>query len=85
MNKNLKELIEFRKDNKLGPRQKIIYHIVCVLEDFEKRIDSNKDSINLLRENVRKLHNRIRKLEQKDSYYPMSEKEIEDFKLGGTD
>ena len=38
MSKNLKELIEFRKDNKLRPRQKIIYHIVCVLEDFEKRL-----------------------------------------------
>lgn len=38
MSKNLEELIEFRKDNKLGPRQKIIYHIVCVLEDFAKRL-----------------------------------------------
>ena len=38
MNKNLEELLEFRKDNKLEPRQKIIYHIVCVLENFEKRL-----------------------------------------------
>lgn len=38
MSKNLEELIEFRKDNNLNARQKIIYHIVRVLEDFEKRI-----------------------------------------------
>ncbi|MBA7533861.1 hypothetical protein ES705_26107 [subsurface metagenome] len=38
MSKNLEELKEFKKDNKLEPRQKIIYHIVCVLEDFEKRL-----------------------------------------------
>lgn len=38
MNKNLEELIGFRKDNKSEPRQKIIYHIVCVLENFEKRL-----------------------------------------------
>lgn len=38
MNKNLEELIEIRKDNELGPKPKIFYHIVCVLEDFEKRL-----------------------------------------------
>lgn len=38
MDKSLEELLEFRKDNKLEVRQKINYHIVCVLENFEKRI-----------------------------------------------
>lgn len=38
MNKNLEELSEIRKDNELGPRKKIFYHIVCILEDFEKRL-----------------------------------------------
>lgn len=38
MNKNLEELLEIRRDDKLGPRKKVFYHIVCVLEDFEKRI-----------------------------------------------
>ena len=38
MSKNLEELSEIRKDNELGPRKKIFYHIVCVLEDQEKRL-----------------------------------------------
>ena len=52
--------------------------------DFEKKINSNKDSINLLRENVRKLHNRTRKLE-KYICYP-NKKELEKISLyEGTD
>ena len=38
MSKNLEELSEIRKDDELGPRKKIFYHIVCVLEDQEKRL-----------------------------------------------
>jgi len=38
MSKNLEELLEFKKDNKLEPRQKIVYHMICTLEDFEKRL-----------------------------------------------
>ncbi len=54
MNKNLEELIEFRKDNKLGPRQKIIYHIVCVLEDQEKRLKTVEAELGICTEEEKK-------------------------------
>ena len=38
MSKNLEESSEIRKDDELGPRKKIFYHIVCVLEDQKKRL-----------------------------------------------
>lgn len=44
---NLKELLEFRKDNKLEPRQKIVYHIVCTLEDFDKRLEMVESKMGL--------------------------------------
>ena len=44
--------------------------LIKVLEDFEKRIET--------------LSKKVKKLEQKDSYYP-TEEEVRDFKVGGTD
>ena len=49
----------------------IIRDIVEVLEDFEK--------------NIKALSEKVKKLEQEGSYYPRTEKEIKNFKVGGTD
>ena len=38
-----------------------------------------------LNNEVKELKGRIKKLEQEDTYYPMTEKEIRNIKIGGTD
>lgn len=82
MNKNLERLkeIDFKPINPYDVKL-----LKKVLEDFGKRIDNNKDSIGLLNENVRKLHNRIRKLEKSKTYFPFTEEELLKEKIGGTD
>lgn len=69
MSKNLEKLIEIKYSNNYKHLREKL--IVDILEDFEKRIET--------------LTNKVKKLEQKDSYYPMSEKEIKNFKVGGND
>ena len=70
MSKNLEELKKIKYSNNYKHfRRKKL--IVDILEDFEKQIEV--------------LNKRIKKLEQEDSYYPMSENEIRNFKVGGTD
>ena len=81
MDKNLELLKQEFSDSK---NEGILKYLIPVLEDFEKRIDNNKDSIGLLNENVRKLHNRIRKLEQAKTYFPFTEEELLKEKIGGT-
>ena len=41
--------------------------------------------IKIIEEILNRLDKRIKKLEQKDSYYPVSENEIRNIKVGGTD
>ena len=56
MIKNLKELLEFRKDNKMEPSQKIVYHIVCTLEDFEKRLKKIESELGIYtKEEIKKI------------------------------
>lgn len=49
----------------------ILKYLIPILEDFERKIEA--------------LFKEVEKLEQEGSYYPRTEKEIKNFKLGGTD
>ena len=57
----------------------------------EKLAESIKKNKGLLRQltclnnEIKGLKERIKKLEKKDTYYPMTEKEVRDIKVGGTD
>jgi hypothetical protein len=74
MNKNLERLkaVDFKPLNPYDVKL-----LIKLLEDFE-------DSIGLLRENVRKLHNRIRELEKAKTYFSLTEDELLREKGGGT-
>ena len=57
-------------------------------ERTDKLIKKNKGllrQLNCLNNEVKGLKWRVKKLEKKDSYYPMTEKEIRNIKVGGTD
>ncbi|HDP36251.1 MAG TPA: hypothetical protein ENN27_00040 [Candidatus Atribacteria bacterium] len=81
MNKDLERLLERLKDirrvfgdDSFAVQQgvfEILKVIVKILENSEKQIE--------------KIEKRIKRLEQKDSYYSVSEEEIRNFKVGGTD
>ena len=73
MSKNLEELKEVEKQylkDDISGIEFVMDGIIEVLEDFKKQIET--------------LSKKVKKLEQKDSYYP-TEEEVRDFKVGGTD
>ncbi len=47
-------------------------------------IEGINEKLRKLEMRIEKLESRVKKLEQKDSYY-LTEEEIRDFKIGGTD
>ena len=56
--------------------------------NIEELIKKNKGllrQLTCLNNEVKELKERIKKLEKKDTYYPVTEKEIRDIKVGGTD
>jgi hypothetical protein len=74
MSKNLKELKEENQDDffkELGLQTFIGYYLIPILENIENKIET--------------LSKKVKKLEQEGSYYPRTEKEIKNIKLGGTD
>jgi len=74
MSKNLEELKSLKEViseiDGCGVDSMILTGLISILEDFKKQIET--------------LSKKVKKLEQKDSYYP-TEEEVRDFKVGGTD
>ena len=57
-------------------------------ENLEELIKKNKEisrRLTLLNNEIKELKVRVRQLEQAQTYYPMSEDEINNIKIGGSD
>lgn len=57
-------------------------------KNTDELIKKNKGllrQLTCLNNEVKELKEKVRKLEQKNTYYPMTEKEIRNIKVGGTD
>lgn len=57
-------------------------------EKINKLIKENKGilrQLTSLNNEIKQLRDKVKKLEQRDSYYPYTEKEIREIKVGGTD
>ena len=63
----------------------ILKYLIPVLEDFDKQINDNWCRIQYYDDTLKLLNEKIKKLEQEGSYYPRTEKEIKNIKVGGTD
>ena len=75
----------FNNNNKSILIHYFMKSIIIQLKSMQKEIDDNWRTLEYYKDYIIQANEKIKRLEQKKTYYPFTEEEIRNIKVGGTD